>query len=247
MAAQPSTLASSPASSPSSPTHAKTKQNIHIAALVFGVVGALLLAFSSFKNTLAQSKYRVHVEDTVEKVITDKLKLRVVTRAYDTEQTWGVMGKCTSVYNVVRPEENDGDVDTTAAHTCCHSFAAADFAASKTRALWTTMFSTGLLSWGAAVAFIILLFVTLFHMSAQSRQRVKWGVLGVGVFLAAMVVVTLVVFAGWNKHMVSRGALPDPVFKGQWAYGPGMYASAAGLTFVAVATVLTGVATRRTL
>lgn len=221
------------------------KRNLHIAALVIGLVGALLVAFSSFRFSLGQSKYRLKVNGTEKMevpLLSGKTQTITLNTSYTTSQTWGISGNCISTYD----HTVDGIENTNKSQTTCHAYSAADFESTKKKNLWTSMFSTGFFSWAAAVVFIILLFVSLFHMQAKNRQGVRWGTMGVGLFLIASVVATLVIFTQWNTCMVNSGFLPAPIFKGKWSYGPGMYSTSAGLTLVAVATILTGVTTRGT-
>lgn len=222
------------------------KRNLHIAALVIGLVGALLVAFSSFRLSLGQSKYRVKInsKETVNFPLPDGKTGKITyDLSHTTSQTWGVSGVCVSKYDYTV----DGAENTNRSETTCHAYSAADFESTKKKNLWVSMFSTSYFSYAAAVVFIILLFVSLFHMQAKNRQSVRWGTMGVGLFMIAVVVATLVIFSQWNKEMVNSGFLPQAnPFKGQWSYGPGMYSTAAGITLVTVATILTGVTTKGT-
>lgn len=221
------------------------KSNLHIAALVIGLVGALLLVFSSFRLSLGQSKYRLKVNGTQKMKLpspSGKTDTYTLNTSYMTSQTWGISGNCISSYD----HTVNGSEDTNKSQTTCHAYSATDFESTKKKDLWASMFSMGYFSWAASVVFIILLFVSLFHMQSKNRQSVRWGTMGVGLFLVACAVATLAIFTQWNKCMVKSKFLPASQFKGEWSYGPGMYSTSAGITLVAVATILTGVTTRGT-
>jgi len=214
------------------------KRNLHIAALVIGFIGAMMILVATF-DCLGQSKYKVKIEESIKKRLTEKTTATSKI-SYKLFQSWGVYRQCTSL--------TDSSVSSKQNKTTCHSYSASDYDDNRRKRLWNSMFFVTSASKILGMAFVVLLFVSLFHMGAQKRQNIRWGTLGVGLTFMLGVVAALVLFVFWNKSMVQGKLLPDSVFGidgngNNWVYGQGMYAGSAGLTMLLVSVVLTGVTT----
>jgi ABC-type multidrug transport system fused ATPase/permease subunit len=210
------------------------KQNLHISALVIGALGAFMIIVASYTASLAQT-----TNDAEDVPLSGESGLTTTVFEY-----WGVNAQCISSTN---PQKNGRRVSTAESVTC-HTFSSSDFTSSKRKSQWRAMFSLSSLGFLSSIAFIILLFVSLFHMSASCRQSLRWGTMGLGIFFVLAFSTTLILFRFWNQGMVRDGKLPtrSDLLGKSWEYGPGFYSTITGMVLVGVSTILTGMTTSKT-
>lgn len=196
----------------------RERYDLQIAATVFGIVGCILLWWALWSGAWSKTK--------TTDLNTKNLSLQLF-------MSRGLFSRCTTVNHVELLGKTSDDA------ACCSHYIAKDFSDHASFARIGALQSTGLWSGISAGIAAVLLFVTMCHMKAKTRQDVRWAGLAFGFAAFVLSTITVSMYAQWTKDVAKKN--PSQFPKASADAGTGIYA--AGTFYVGLAAILIGIST----
>lgn len=211
----------------------RERYDLQIAATIFGIMGAVILVWALWSGGWSKSDKR-HYEKDLD--ITDKINIKIKELNFDSIRSRGLFVRCNSLSHIEMFSNRDPD-DV----TCCSNYSRDDFIH---RSSWTRLGVIqyiGELSAALGGVFAILLFVSMCHMGAASRQNVRWAALAFGIASFVLSTVTAALYQDWSSSISRRDPKKFP--KASTDIGFGTYTVAT--VYVGLATILIGCSTHK--